>query len=122
MQEGAGGIPGGTWLSLGTPSTACPQRVPQPDPGASRVPSHAGSGSGESLGTDLVLSFVSPAPPHSCCTLPVQTPAALVLPSSFSLKEKSLKDLSSLNPTEALLGFGMSLPSPGSDRAFDVSV
>lgn len=75
-----------------------------------------------SMGADFVQSFVPPAPAHSCCTLPVQTPATLVLPSSFFLKEKSLKDLSSLNLTETLLGFGMSLPSPGSDRAFDVSV
>lgn len=85
-------------------------------------PPHAGCGSGMSVGTDFVLSFVPPAPPHSCCTLPVQTSATLVLPSSFSLKEKSLQDLSSLSLTETLLALGMSVPSPGSDGAFDVSV
>lgn len=40
-----------------------------------------------------------------------------MLPSSFSLKAKYLKDLSSLNLTETVLGLGTSLPSPGSDRA-----
>lgn len=59
------------------------------------------------------------------CPQPHVTPAALclfVLPSSCSLKEKPLQDLSSLNLTEILLGLGMSLPSSGSDGAFDVSV
>lgn len=116
------GPQGSTWLFLGTPSTAWPLWVPQPIPWPAESPSHAECGSGVSEGTDFVLSFVPPAPPLSCCSLPPQTPATLMLPSSFSLKEKSLKDLSSINLTETLLGLGMSLPSPGSDRAFDVSV